>query len=483
MMDGYMTYVAAGVLAGFAALCMFLWTKAKSLRDTLAARDADLSAARQAQADAETRLQALTTAHEVLKAHLQSKSDEMAALQSRLVLVEERQTALQKENTALHAQSESRARQIDLLNEQMTQERAEHDKHLHEQLDAVKAQLKASAQELLAQRAKELAEANSTQMDAIVSPLKETIREMKTAMDNSRDAHTKTSASLEKAIEEVLKRTHEVGQEADKLANALRNENKLQGNWGEIILEELLSSQGLKEGIHYDVQATLRDSSGRAVLNEESGKRMIPDIVLHYPDGKDAIIDSKASLTAYMDYCNAETDVEREQALRRHLLSIRQHVKELARKDYAAYVKPPRQALGYVIMFVPNESALQLALYNDATLWRQAFESGVFITSEQNLIAALRMIQMAWAQVQQARNQEEVFGLANQLIERVSDFAKLFDEVGKRATALTSAFDDARKKLYAGRQSIVGSANKLVELGAKTSAKKPLPAPEPGLPE
>lgn len=272
-----------------------------------------------------------------------------------------------------------------------------------------------------------------------------------------------------------MKRTTEIGAEADRLAGALRNENKMQGNWGEMVLSELLSSQGLKEGIHYEVQAPLRTVDGRTVLNDESGKRMIPDVVLHYPDGKDAIIDAKVSLTAFIDFHNADTEAEREVAKERHLRSLRQHVKELARKDYAAHVRPPRQAVNYVIMFVPNEGALQLALCSDTTLWREAFEQGVFIAGEQNLIAALRMIELAWTQVQQARNQEEVFELANQLLKRMGDFFKLFEEVGGKIEQASQAFLSAQKKLHTGQQSIVGSANKLIRLGAKPDPKKPIP--------
>ena len=267
-------------------------------------------------------------------------------------------------------------------------------------------QLQNATREILGQRTRELSQQNTVQMTAIIDPLKETIREMRTAMDNSRDTHNKNTASLEKAIEEVMKRTREIGAEADKLASALRNENKVQGNWGELILDELLESQGLKEGIHYEKQVTLRDRTGKAILNEESGKRMIPDTILHYPDGKDAVIDSKVSLTAFVDYQNAETDEARAEALQRHVRSVRQHVAELARKDYSAYIKLPRQALNYVIMFVPNEGALQLALAEAPELWREAFSKGVFITGEQNLTAALRIIQIAWTQMQQAQNQE-----------------------------------------------------------------------------
>ena len=240
-------------------------------------------------------------------------------------------------------------------------------------------------------------------------------------------------------------------------------------------LDELLESQGLKEGIHYEKQVTLRDRSGKAVLNEESGKRMIPDTILHYPDGKDAVIDSKVSLTAFVDYQNAETDEQRAEALQRHVKSVRQHVAELARKDYSAYIKSPRQALNYVIMFVPNEGALQLALSAAPNLWREAFSTGVFITGEQNLIAALRIIQIAWTQMQQAQNQEAIYDTARMLLDRVADFIGHFETVGQKLQDASSYYAKAADKLKDGRLSVVGAANKLIKLGAKTSAKKVIP--------
>ena len=176
-----------------------------------------------------------------------------------------------------------------------------------------------------------------------------------------------------------------------------------------------------------------------------------------------------------MDYQNAETEEERNEALKRHVQSVKQHVNELARKDYSAYIKPPRQSLNYVIMFVPNESALQLALQSEATLWHDAFERGVFITSEQNLMAALRMIQIAWTQVQQARNQEAIFDTARMLLDRVADFIKYFDEMGQKLQDAHSFYIKSANKLRDGKQSVVGGANKLIRLGAKTSSNKNLP--------
>ena len=189
---------------------------------------------------------------------------------------------------------------------------------------------------------------------------------------------------------------------------------------------------------------------------------------MHYPDNKDLIIDSKVSLTAFVDYCNTADETEKANALKRHMISLRNHCKELQKKNYSSYIKSPRVSLDYVVMFVPNESAMQLALYEDATLWRDAFEAGVFITSEQNLLALLRMIQLAWAQVKQARNQQEVFEAVNKLLDRVGEFVKRYEDLGKKMDALRNSYDDTKNKLYTGNQSVVKAAEKLIDMGGKS---------------
>ena len=229
-------------------------------------------------------------------------------------------------------------------------------------------------------------------MGNVVTPLKEQLEAIQKQVTENIKTTTDNKASIEKAIDELLKRTLEIGNDANNLARALKNESKTQGNWGELILEKLLESSGLEEGVHYDRQTTIRDNTGKPVFHDETGKRLIPDVIIHYPDGKDCIIDSKVSLSDYLDYCNAETDDVREQALKRHIISIRKHVKELAGKDYSSYIQPPHQRLNYTIMFVPNEFATQLALQNDRMLWRESFDKGIFITSEQNKLRAFFML-------------------------------------------------------------------------------------------
>lgn len=366
-------------------------------------------------------------------------------------------------------------REMELTCEQRRKDDEARDRHYAEQLRVAREQLKNATDELLHLRAEELNRSNSSQMNAIIEPLKEKIKEMQEAMENTREMNTRNTASLHQAIEDVIKRTASIGDEAGKLAKALRHENKIQGNWGETILNELLESQGLKQGIHYEVQSTIKDKNGKPVLNETTDKRMIPDVILNYNKGKSLIIDSKVSLAAFLDYTAAETEEERREALDRHIKSIRSHVKELANKNYKRYILPPRESLNFMIMFVPNESALQLAIINDPSLWREALSAGVFIAGEYNLVATLRIVELAWIQEVQAEQQRKVSELATQLIERVGEFYSHFRLIRERMEAVDKAYSEAEKKLMTGRQNLIAPAQKLKEMGYKEKDRYPLP--------
>ncbi len=346
------------------------------------------------------------------------------------------------------------------------------------QIERLGEQLKISSEQVLKDRAGQLSDANNREISALLSPLRENIKEMRSAIDSSRDLNSRNSAQLQEAIADVLRHTETVGREADKLSRALRHENKAQGTWGETVLSELLESQGLRRGINYDIQTAMTDEHGHTLINQNTESRMIPDVVLHYTDNRDLIIDAKTSLTAFLDY-NAATDAtERQDALQRHIRSIRDHAKELARKDYKRYVQYPRQSVDYMIMFVPIESALRLALDAEPRLWREALEMGVFISGEQSLTAALRIIQLSWRQEQQALNQRKVVDEAESLLERVGQFYKSFSEIGNKIQSLTNTYTETEKKLKTGRQSLLVPAQRLKEMGHKMNPRYPLPEPE-----
>ena len=202
---------------------------------------------------------------------------------------------------------------------------------------------------------------------------------------------------------------------------------------------------------------------------------MRPDIILHLDQRREVIIDSKVSLTAFMDYVNAENEDERQQYLKAHIASLQNHVKELSAKDYSSYIQPPKLKMDYVIMFVPHTGALWTALNAQPDLWRKAMDKNVFIADEQTLFAALRIINLTWTQIAQAQNHEKVYALANEMLDRVGQFMKKYQAIGKALDSAAKAYEDGEKKLQPTGQSILQTCAKLKKLGAKTSDRNPLP--------
>jgi len=394
---------------------------------------------------------------------LSMKGEQLASATSRV-------QHLEAENKQLNARAESQGRELELVRQQMDEELKRHEERF-----------KNMAQQLLETSASKLKEQNAETMTGIAQPLREAIANMQKAINDTQKESAAHSASFREQMLLMMQQTQQLGEKAEGLTNVLRRDNKISGNMGEIILGDLLASQGLTEGIHYEVQARLRDEMGRPLKNDETGKEMQPDVILHYPQGQDAIVDSKVSLVAYERYVNAETPEEKERYLQEHIKSVRQHVNELARKDYSKYIKNGRDAVDFVIMFVPFESSLQLALANDPTLWREAFEKKVFVTGEQNLLGILHMIHIAWVQNQQAENQEKVFGLAEQLLDRLGDFVQRYNDLGQKLEAVQKAYDNANNKLITGRQSVAQKGRELVDLGAKENPNRKIPMPELGI--
>lgn len=392
-----------------------------------------------------------------------------------------RVTHLEAENKSLHAKAESQTRELELVRQQMDEESKHREAQFQEQLRTAREQLQNMTQQLMETTATKLKASNTETMSDITQPLKEAISNMQKAINDNQKESAAHSASFREQMLQMMQQTQQLGEKAESLTNVLRRDNKVSGNMGEIILGDLLASQGLTEGTHYEVQARLRDELGRPLKNDETGREMQPDVILHYPQGQDAIIDSKVSLVAYEKYVNSEAPEDKERYLQDHIKSVRNHVNELARKDYSKYIKNGRDAIDFVIMFVPFESSLQLALANDPTLWREAFEKKVFVTGEQNLLGILHMIHIAWVQNQQAENQEKVFGLAEQLLDRLGDFVQRYNDLGIKLQAVQKAYDNTNNKLITGRQSVVQKGQELIALGAKENVNRKIPMPELGL--
>lgn len=348
------------------------------------------------------------------------------------------------------------------------------EQRFNETMARMSEQMKNATADMLKDRQKEFADSSNQQLGQIVNPLRETIDKMKQTMADTTLKQTEMSSVLKDNIERSMQQAMAAKKSAEELANALKHGSKVQGDWGEAVLDELLTSQGLVRGIHYDTQTVIRDAQGNTVHTDD-GATLRPDVILHLDQRREVIIDSKVSLTAFLDYANADNEADRQRFLKTHIDSLQKHVKELSTKDYSAYVQPPKVRMDYVIMFVPHTGALWTALNAQPDLWRKAMEQNVFIADEQTLFAALRIISLTWTQIRQAENHEQVYRLANEMLDRVGQFMKKYAAIGKALKTATTAYDDAERKLQPSGQSILQTCAKLQKLGAKQSDKNPLP--------
>ena len=389
----------------------------------------------------------------------------------------------QAEQTA-RTQAESELREE--LGRRKDEELAYRDKLHAEAMDALQkrfdetvaklgAQLKSETGEMLKARQKEFSESSKLSIGQLVDPLKENIAELKKAMEEGNKEQAERNGEMRERIRSLMEHSDAARKSADELAAAFKHGSKVQGDWGETILEELLSSQGLTKGVHFDTQAVILDSSGHPV-HSATGGTYRPDVILHLDERREVIIDSKVSLTAYVDYVNADNEADRQTYLKAHLESIRKHVRELAAKDYSSRVQAPKVSAGYVIMFVPNVGALWTALNAEPDLWRKAADMNVYIADEQSLYGALKIVRNTWTQVAQAQNHEKVYELANEMIDRVGIFMEKYEAVGKALKKASDEYDDGLKKLDSKGQSIINTSGKLIRLGAKNSDRHPVKA-------
>lgn len=355
---------------------------------------------------------------------------------------------------------------------QLDEMRQQQAKQMEQQAELIKEQINTASETILKKRSEELTSKNSEQLSAILNPLHENLKQMREAVERNDRDQADRMVKLDATIKENLRQAKEVGERADKLAQALTSENKVQGNFGELQLRTLLENMGLEEGVQFEEQSTMRDEQGKSLRGDDSGCRMIPDVILHFPGNRDVIIDAKMSLKAFEDYHNAETDEERAQALERHITSVRNHIKELAAKRYYEYTGKGKAKLDFVMMYIYSESALQLALANAPDIWKNAYDQGVIISGSQTLYMMLRVLEMTWRQVRQAENQEEIMKTANQLIDRVQLFYERFQAVDDQLNKTRDAFNKVKTVTASGGMSIVTSARNLIKMGAKENPKR-----------
>ena len=387
---------------------------------------------------------------DALQDKITALSSEKASMESLLAAREEFAARLQEERKeADRAREEAQANALKMQAER-------HEKELESMRDAFKVLSAENSAAFKSQSAESIAE--------LLKPIKEKFEAFDKSVRESRIESAAQSAAMKENIENVLKRSQAVGEEARNLANALTGYSKVQGDFGEMLLTDVLKNAGLVEGIHFITQGVITDSEGHEIKSD-AGRTLIPDVMVFYPDDTTVIIDSKVSLNAYKDYMVSDTVEARRKFAKAHVESVRKHVDELKTKDYASYIPDGRRKVSYNIMFIPVEGAFRLMLEEDPVLWQVAKDNNVLIVSQMTLIIVLNMIQMAWKQANQEKNIAEVYKTAEELMSQLSGWMGSYVKIGEALEKARSAYGDASKKLNESNQSVIKKIQKLEKLG------------------
>ena len=394
---------------------------------------------------------------------LQRVEDELLAANTSLQSLE---ASLLSQTSALDA--ERRARE----SEQMARVKAETELDAERRLVAEKArsqqeveqamreQFKALAGDVLGEQSRRFKEENRESIDLILKPFKDNIIEFRTRVESIFTHQNEQSGVLKNELQRLMELNVQITTETTNLTNALRGNSKVQGDWGEVILETILDNSNLIRGVHYQTQLNVKD---------EAGNNLRPDVVLYLPNNKQIIIDSKVSLTAYVNYVSAETEAERRVAMAAHIASVRQHFKELSSKKYQQLMQSP----DFVVMFVPNEPAFLDALKEDHTIWSDAYDKKVVISSPTNLFALLKLVDDLWRRDDQTKNQENIIKFGVTLYEQLVAFTSALEGVGAGLDQARAKYDEAFKRLCHGNNNIIRVGEKLRKLGLPTTKRQP----------
>ena len=444
-----MIAVGVGILVALVATVVFFVvynSSRKGWQQSLAARESEA-------ADLKVR-------NGVLDAQVKSCTARLAEVQAQLDFSNREREKLNREKGDLQARNQMLSENMEVQKQEVQRVRQE-----------MNNEFKVLANEILQEKSKSFSEMNHERLAEILNPLKERLEGFKKTVEETYNNEARERFSLKEQIKELVERSESIGAEAKQLTHALRGDSKIQGDWGEMILERILEKSGLEKDREYFVQETLRDEEGHTIQGSD-GRKMRPDVIIRYPGGENhqMVIDSKVSLTAYVNYVNAEDADEARLALKQHLVSVRKHIDELAGKSYQDYVGKG----DHVMMFIPNEAAYLAAMQADHALWQYAYEKKVLLLSPTNLIAALKLVADLWQRDKQTRNAIDIAEEGGKLYDKFAGFVDDMEKIGKSLNTTAMAYTDAMKKLKTGNGNLIGRVEKLKVMGVK--AKKNLPA-------
>ena len=357
----------------------------------------------------------------------------------------EQRTRTEAELAALRAASDT---ELSALRARSAEERAA-EKAEREQLEErFRQQFKNLATEILGEQSQRFKETNKESIDILLKPFRENIVDFRKRVEEIYTTQTSQRGELKSELKRLMELNQTISTEAQNLTNALKGNSKVQGDWGEMLLETILDSSALSKGIHYETQYNIKD---------EEGRNLRPDVVLHLPEKKDIVIDSKVSLTAFVGYTSADSEEEQRRYLAAHVASVRQHVTELGRKEYQRRLNSP----DFVIMFIPNEPAVLAALQNDTAIWSDAYDKKVIISSPTNLFALLKLVADLWKYNDQDKNTKEIAACGLKLYEQLVAFTSSLEGVGTALDKARDSYEDAHKRLCSGNDNIIRVGERL----------------------
>ena len=430
-----LSILAICCLAAILAIVLLLWR-----RESRKLADSETR-----ERDAVTRLSAaearLAAAEQVASAEKEFRLRYEEQIQS----LTEQRTRTEAELAALRAASDT---ELSALRARNAEERAA-EKAEREQLEErFRQQFKNLATEILGEQSQRFKETNKESIDILLKPFRENIVDFRKRVEEIYTTQTSQRGELKSELKRLMELNQTISAEAQNLTNALKGNSKVQGDWGEMLLETILDSSALSKGIHYETQYNIKD---------EEGRNLRPDVVLHLPEKKDIVIDSKVSLTAFVGYTSAESEEERRRHLAAHVASVRQHVSELGRKEYQRRLNSP----DFVIMFIPNEPAFLAALQNDPAIWADAYDRKVIVSSPTNLFALLKLVADLWKYNDQDKNTKEIAACGLKLYEQLVAFTSSLEGVGTALDKARDAYEDAHKRLCSGNDNIIRVGERL----------------------